>query len=59
VGKDAMMLGIRSWWETGMNLEDWWKLLKEAKTLYELVSMMMMMKMNFGQLNVFDKIMYK
>jgi hypothetical protein len=36
VGKDARMLGIRWWWETVMNREKRRKLLKEAKTLYEL-----------------------
>jgi hypothetical protein len=36
VGKDARMLGLRSWWATAMNREEWRKLLKEAKTLYEL-----------------------
>jgi hypothetical protein len=36
VGKDARMLGIRSGWATSMNHEEWRKLLKEAKTLYEL-----------------------
>jgi hypothetical protein len=36
VGKDARMLGIRSWWATAMNWEEWRKLLREAKTLYEL-----------------------
>jgi hypothetical protein len=30
------MLGLRSWWATAMNREDRRKLLKEAKTLYEL-----------------------
>jgi hypothetical protein len=35
VGKDARMLGLRSWWATAMNQEEWKKLL-EAKTLYEL-----------------------
>jgi hypothetical protein len=36
VGKDARILGIRSWWATAMNREEWRKLLKEAKTVYEL-----------------------
>jgi hypothetical protein len=36
VGKDARMLGLRSCWATVMNREEWRKLLKEAKTLYEL-----------------------
>jgi hypothetical protein len=36
VGKDARMLGIRSWWATPMNHKEWRKLLKEVKTLYEL-----------------------
>jgi hypothetical protein len=29
------MLGIRSWWATAVDHEEWRKLLKEAKTLYE------------------------
>jgi hypothetical protein len=36
VGKDARVLGIRSWWAAAMNCEEWRKLLKEAKSLYEL-----------------------
>jgi hypothetical protein len=32
----CQMLGLRSWWATAMNGEEWRKLLKEAKTLYEL-----------------------
>jgi hypothetical protein len=36
VGKDARMLGLRSWWATAMYREEWRKLLKEAKTIYEL-----------------------
>jgi hypothetical protein len=36
VGKAARMLGIGSWWATAMNREEWRKLLKEAKTFYEL-----------------------
>jgi hypothetical protein len=36
VVKDARMLGLRSWWAAVMNREEWRKLLKEAKTLYEL-----------------------
>jgi hypothetical protein len=36
VGKDARTTGLRSWWATAMNREEWRKLLKEAKTLYEL-----------------------
>jgi hypothetical protein len=36
VGKDVRMLGIRSWWATAMNREEWRKFLNEAKTLYEL-----------------------
>jgi hypothetical protein len=35
VGKDARMLGLRSWWATATNREEWRKLLREAKTLYE------------------------
>jgi hypothetical protein len=35
-GKDARMLGLRSWWATAMNRKEWRKLLREAKTLYEL-----------------------
>jgi hypothetical protein len=35
VGKDASM-GLKSWWATTMNREEWRKLLREAKTLYEL-----------------------
>jgi hypothetical protein len=34
VGKDARMLGLRSWLATAMNREEWRELLKEAKTLY-------------------------
>jgi hypothetical protein len=41
----CQMLGLRSWWATAMNGEEWRKLLKEAKTLYELVVSMMMMMM--------------
>jgi hypothetical protein len=36
VVKEARMLGLRSWWATVINQEEWRKLLKEAKTLYEL-----------------------
>jgi hypothetical protein len=36
VVKDARMLGLRSWCAIAMNREEWRKLLKEAKTLYEL-----------------------
>jgi hypothetical protein len=36
VGKDARMLGIRSWWSTAMNREEWRRLLREAMTLTEL-----------------------
>jgi hypothetical protein len=36
VGKDARMLGLRSWCAIAMNREEWRKLLKEVKTLYEL-----------------------
>jgi hypothetical protein len=31
VGKDARMLGLRSWWATAMNREEWRKLLREAR----------------------------
>jgi hypothetical protein len=33
VEKEARMLGLRSWWATAMNREEWRKLLKEVKTL--------------------------
>jgi hypothetical protein len=36
VGKDARMLGLRSWWATAVNGEEWRKLLKEAMILFEL-----------------------
>jgi hypothetical protein len=36
MGKDARMLGLGSWWATAMNREEWRKLLRETKTLYEL-----------------------
>jgi hypothetical protein len=36
VGKDARMLGLRSWRATATNREESRKLLREAKTLYEL-----------------------
>jgi hypothetical protein len=36
VGKDVRMLGIRSWWSTAMNREEWRRLLREARTLTEL-----------------------
>jgi hypothetical protein len=36
VRKDARMLGLRSWWATAINREEWRKHLNEAKTLYEL-----------------------
>jgi hypothetical protein len=36
VGKDARMLGLRSWRATAMNREDWRKLLNEVRTLYDL-----------------------
>jgi hypothetical protein len=36
VGKNARMLGTRSCCATTMNHEEWSKLLKEAKPLYEL-----------------------
>jgi hypothetical protein len=43
VGKDARMLGLRSWRVTTMNREEWRKLLREAKTVWVVVPMMMMM----------------
>jgi hypothetical protein len=36
VGKEARMMGLRSWWATAMNREERRKLLREAKTVYEL-----------------------
>jgi hypothetical protein len=33
VGKDTRMLGLRSWWATAINRDEWRKLLKIAKTL--------------------------
>jgi hypothetical protein len=36
VGKDARMLGLKTCWATVMIREEWRKLLKKAKTLYEL-----------------------
>jgi hypothetical protein len=36
VGNDARMLRLRSWWTTAMNREEWRKLLRETKTIYEL-----------------------
>jgi hypothetical protein len=36
VGKDARMLGIRSWWSAAMNREEWMRFLKEIRTLTEL-----------------------
>jgi hypothetical protein len=33
VGKDARMLGIKSWWSAAMNREEWRRLLREAMTL--------------------------
>jgi hypothetical protein len=36
VGKDARMLGIRSWWSTAMNREEWRRRLREVRTLTEL-----------------------
>jgi hypothetical protein len=35
-GKDEIILGIRSWWSTAMNREEWRQLLREAKSLTEL-----------------------
>jgi hypothetical protein len=36
VGKEARMLGVRSWWSAAMNREEWRRLLREARTLKEL-----------------------
>jgi hypothetical protein len=36
VGKDAKLLGVRNWWTSAMNQEEKRKLVKEARTLYEL-----------------------
>jgi hypothetical protein len=36
VGKDARVLGLRSCWARAINREEWRKLLKKAKALYEL-----------------------
>jgi hypothetical protein len=36
VEKDVRMLGLRGWWATAMYREEWRKLLKEAKAVYEL-----------------------
>jgi hypothetical protein len=36
VGKDARMLGIRSWWFTAMNREERRRLLREARTFAKL-----------------------
>lgn len=36
VGKDAKLLGVRNWWTSAMNQEERKKLVKEAKTVYEL-----------------------
>jgi hypothetical protein len=36
VRKDVRMLGLSTWWATAMNQEEWRKLLRETKTLYEL-----------------------
>ena len=35
-GKDERILGIRSWWSTAMNREEWRQLLRETKSLTEL-----------------------
>jgi hypothetical protein len=35
VGKDARMLGIRGWWSTAMNREEWRRLLREVMILTE------------------------
>jgi hypothetical protein len=40
VGNDARMLGLRSWWATALNREEWRKLLTEAKTLRVVLMMM-------------------
>jgi hypothetical protein len=42
VGKDARILGIRSWWSTAMNREEWRRLLRETRTLRDVEPMMMM-----------------
>jgi hypothetical protein len=31
MGKDARMLGIRSWWAAAINCKEWRKLLKEPR----------------------------
>ena len=36
VGKDAIMLGIRTWWSTAMNGEEQRQSLRDAKTLTEM-----------------------
>jgi hypothetical protein len=33
--KNARVLEMRSWWAAAMNREEWRKLLKDAKTLYQ------------------------
>jgi hypothetical protein len=43
VGEDARIMGLRSWWATAMNREEWRKLLRENKTLQVVVMMMTMM----------------
>jgi hypothetical protein len=35
-GKDARMLGTRSWWSTDMNREEWRRISRETRTLTEL-----------------------
>jgi hypothetical protein len=35
-GKDARILGIRSWWSTAMSREEWRRLLREVMILTEL-----------------------
>jgi hypothetical protein len=41
VRKNARVLGIRSWWAIATNREEWRKLLKEDKTLWVVVPLML------------------